>query len=248
MAARIYVIPISHPSAAGVAMLRHKRIPHRVVKLMPGLHPLLVRFAGFERHTVPALELDGRSVQGSREIARFLDELVPEPPLFPAERDRRAAVEDAERWGERVLQPLPRRLFRYLIVTNEPARLWMGSEVMRLPASRVLQFGFLPIARRLAGLSHADERTVRDTIACLPELLDHVDALVAHGTIGGAERSAADFQLLAGVRVLLEFEDLAPMFEGRPCVPAARLLFPDWEGPLPRGLPACPVPRSGELS
>jgi hypothetical protein len=29
MRARIYVIPISNPSAAGVAMLRHKRIAHR---------------------------------------------------------------------------------------------------------------------------------------------------------------------------------------------------------------------------
>jgi glutathione S-transferase len=44
---------------------------------------------------------------------------VPEPPLFPADPDRRAAVEEAERWGERVLQPVPRQLFRYLIVTNE---------------------------------------------------------------------------------------------------------------------------------
>ena len=44
----------SHPSRAGIAMLRHKRIPHRVVWLMPGLHPQLVRVAGFPRHTVPA--------------------------------------------------------------------------------------------------------------------------------------------------------------------------------------------------
>ena len=28
-------------------MVAHKRIPHRLVRLMPGLHPLLVRFAGF---------------------------------------------------------------------------------------------------------------------------------------------------------------------------------------------------------
>ena len=31
MAARIYVMPISNPSRAGVAMVRYKRIPHRVV-------------------------------------------------------------------------------------------------------------------------------------------------------------------------------------------------------------------------
>jgi glutathione S-transferase len=186
---------------------------------------------------VPALELEGRKLQGSPEIARFLDELVPEPPLFPADPGARAAVEEAERWGERILQPVPRRLFRYLIVTSEPARLWMGREVMRLPASPLLQFGFLPVARRLAGLSHADEASVRATLIRLPELLDHVDALIESGTIGGAQPNAADLQLLAAVRVLLEFEDLVRLFEGRPCALAARLLFPSWEGPIPRGLP-----------
>jgi hypothetical protein len=39
------------------------------------------------------------------------------------------------------------------------------------------------------------------------------------------------------VRVLLEFEDLAHLFDGHACAPAARLLFPDWVGPIPRGLP-----------
>jgi glutathione S-transferase len=103
-------------------------------------------------------------------------------------------VEGAERWGERLLQPVPRRLFRYLIVTSEPARLWMGREVMRVPASPVLQFGFLPVARRLAGLSHADEANVRATLARLPELLDNVDALIGSGTIGGEQPNAADFR------------------------------------------------------
>jgi hypothetical protein len=53
------------------------------VRLIPGLHPVLVRFAGFEGFTVPALELDGHKVQGSRRIARFLDEVSAERPLFP---------------------------------------------------------------------------------------------------------------------------------------------------------------------
>jgi glutathione S-transferase len=83
MPARIYIIDISHPANAAVGMLRHKRIPHRVVSLMPGLHPMLVRFAGFPRHTVPALEIDGHRVQGSPAIARHLDRLRPDPPSFP---------------------------------------------------------------------------------------------------------------------------------------------------------------------
>jgi glutathione S-transferase len=237
MAARIYVIPVSNPSAAGTAMARHKRIPHRVVTLMPGLHPILVRFAGFDRHTVPALEVDGAKVQGSREIARFLDRLAPDPPLFPADPAARARVEDAERWGERVLQPVPRRLFRYLMLTRQSTRVWMGSEVLRIRATPALVPLFMPAIRRLAEISHADEGRVRAGVEGLPGLLDRVDALIADGTIGGAAPNAADFQILSSVRVLLEFEDLAQMLEDRRCAPAARLLFPDWIGPIPRGLP-----------
>ena len=237
MATRLYVIPISNPSGAGAAMMRHKRISHRVVSVMPGLHPFLVRLAGFERPTVPALEIEGHKVQGSREIARFLDELAPDPPLFPADPDARAAVEEAERWGERVLQPVPRRLFRYLMQTSEEARLWVGGDVIGLPGGRVLQFAFLPVIGQLARISHADEATVRATVRDLPALLDHVDALIADGTIGGAEPNAADFQILASVRVLLEFEDLGNLLEGRAGASAARLLYPGWEGPIPRGLP-----------
>jgi glutathione S-transferase len=215
MNARIHVIAISHPSAAAVAMLRYKRIPHRVVRLMPGLHPMLVRFAGFPRHTVPALEID---------------------ELFPADPGERAAVEEAERWGERVLQPVPRRLFRYLLLVSPEARTWMGSEVMRIPGAGLVQWLFMPAIAALARNSHADTPSVGDTLAQLPELLDHVDQLLADGTIGGEHPNAADFQILAGVRVLGEFEDLAALLDGRPCDAAARALFPEWVGPIPRGL------------
>ena len=237
MTTRLYVMPISNPAAAGAAMMRHKRIPHRVVSVMPGLHPFLVRMAGFERPTVPALEIDRRKVQGSREIARLLDELSPDQPLFPADPEARAAVEEAERWGERVLQPLPRRLFRYLVLTSEDTRVWLARHVIHLPAGRPIQMAFMPVIRQLARVSHADEATVRRTIRDLPDRLDRVDALLADGTIGGAEPNAADFQILASVRVLLEFEDLLHLLEGRACAPAARLLYPDWDGPIPGGLP-----------
>ena len=140
MTTRVYAMGPSHPARAAVAMLRHKRIPHRVVWLMPGVHPMLVRLAGFERHTVPALDMDGRKVQGSSEIARHLDEVVPDPPLLPADPPARAAVEEAERWGQRMLQPAPRRLFRYLLVTSAETRRWMGSEVMHMPAVGLLEW------------------------------------------------------------------------------------------------------------
>jgi glutathione S-transferase len=102
---------VSPPGLAAHCMLEHKRIDHRVIHLLPGMQPL-VRALRFPRRTVPALVLDGRRIQGSREIARALDELVPDPPLFPRDAAARRRVEDAERWGDEVLQEVPRRIVR----------------------------------------------------------------------------------------------------------------------------------------
>jgi glutathione S-transferase len=98
--ARLYSLTLSHPSQAARLMLERKRVEHTVVNIVPGFQPLVVRLVGFRGITVPALRIDARRIQGSREISRFLDELVPAPPLFPAESGRRTAVKEAERWGE----------------------------------------------------------------------------------------------------------------------------------------------------
>jgi glutathione S-transferase len=94
-------------------MLEHKGIEHEWVRLAPGLHPIQLRLAGFRGGTIPALKLDGLRVVGSRRISRLIDEIKPEPSLFPADPARRAAVEAAEEWGDTVLQPIPRRLLRW---------------------------------------------------------------------------------------------------------------------------------------
>jgi glutathione S-transferase len=80
----LYVIPGSHPSRAVTMMLDRKGVEYRRIDLVPVLSKGVVRVAGFPGVTVPALKIDGRKVQGSREIARELDRLYPEPPLLPA--------------------------------------------------------------------------------------------------------------------------------------------------------------------
>ena len=222
-------------------MLAYKRIPHRVIRLLPGPHPVLVRLAGFRRWTVPALDLGSRKVQGTMAIARALEELAPDPPLFPADRSQRARVEAAERWGEAELQPLPRRIFRFALLRDRTLRRWMAEEVYGLPAPRAAAVLALPMVRALAGVVRAEEAQVRDDVRTLPLVLDRVDELMAEGTIGGPAPNAADFQILSSVRVMLEFSSLAHQVEGRPAAAAARRLFPRWTSPpvpATTGLPA----------
>src|SRR3954447_22843196 len=153
MAAKLYGMSISHPAQAARAMLKYKGIEHELVSVQPGAQPVMLRLAGFRGRTVPALVLDGRKVQGSLAISRALEEVRPEPPLFPA--DRRAAVEEAEAWGERELQPIPRRFFRYGVAHNPSLRRWFAADVAKLPAPAVASTLSAPTARYFAYLSRA---------------------------------------------------------------------------------------------
>jgi glutathione S-transferase len=219
-------------------MLEHKAIDHRVVDLFPGMHPILLRLAGFRGGTVPALRLDGRRFQGSLVISRALDQLCPEPTLFPPEDGRRRAVEEAEAWGERELQSVARRIFRWALSRDPQLRRWMASEIVRVPAPGMAAAVNAPVARAFARQSGASEAQVRADVAALPAYLDRVDELIAEGTVGTSEPNAADFQIGTTVRLLLALEDLRPLVEGRPAAGLAMRLLPSFPGPIPLVVPS----------
>lgn len=237
MGPTLYSLALSHPALTAHRMLEVKRIDHRVVNLLPGFHPAALRLAGFPGATVPALLIDGRRIQGSREISRSLDALCPTPRLFPEGPDRRRAVEEAERWGEEVLQSVPRRIFRWLTANRLEARRWLAAEHVPLPGSTFLARSSLQ-ARAFARAVGASDEAVRGDIAELPGLLDRVDSLREEGIIGGDEPNAADFQIASSVRALDLFADLAPLIADRPAVSYARELFPDFPPGPPPLLPA----------
>ena len=116
--AELYVIPGSHPSQAARLMLERKGIPYKRVDLIPVVSKGVLRARGFPGITVPALRIDGERVQGSREIARALDRIQPEPSLLPPDPDLRAEVEEAEAWGDEVFQPKPRRIVWWALKRN----------------------------------------------------------------------------------------------------------------------------------
>ena len=243
--ATLYWFDISHPAQAARLMLDRKRVRYRKVDLLAGFHPLLLRLAGFRGGSVPALKVDGRRLQGSLAISRGLDELVPEPPLFPADPEERRAVIEAESWGESELQPIPRRLNRWLLDRSHEMRRWFATR-MGLPAPAVAAVVQRPLIAVFARISTADDTTVRADMQRLPGLLDHVDALIATGVIGGDEPNAADFQIGTSVWALMGFSDLRPFVEDRPAAAlAGRMLSPPRE-PVPPGLPPewlPPAPR-----
>lgn len=219
-------------------MLERKGIPYKRVDLVAVASKGILRAAGFPGKTVPALRIEGLRVQGSREISRELDRLVPNPPLFPADPARRTEVETAERWGDEVLQGVPRRLvWNALRRDRSPIRSYLEGARLGIPAS-VAAATSAPIVALSARFNEATDDHVLADLNALPGLIDHVDELIATDVIGGDEPNAADFQIAPSVALLLTLDDIRPLLSGRPAERLANRLVPGFPGHLPPTLPA----------
>lgn len=233
-AIKLYGTPPSPPSHSVRLMLERKGLEYRVIWLLPGLWPALLRTRGFRGGTVPAMKLDGRRLQSSRAISRALEEAKPEPPLFPSDPERRHEVEEAERWGDEVLQNVPRRIIRWLSVHRPETKVLIAKDV-GIPFPRFAAWINTPSARHLANKVDADGQ-VEQAIAQVPEVLDRVDQLIADGVIGSEEPNAADFQIATSVRALLTVGDLDPVTKGRPATDLAMRYVPEFGTDFPAGL------------
>jgi glutathione S-transferase len=237
MTATLYVVPGSHPSMAGRLMLEHKGIPYRRVDLIPALHKPILRGLGFRQTTVPALRLDGRRIQGTLEISRALEALQPEPALFPADPAARAATDEAEAWGEGVLQPIPRRLSWWALRRDRSALLSFAEGArLHVPLGLAVRTA-KPLVWAEARINRADDEAIRSDLAALPGLLDRVDELLAEGVLGGTPPTAADYQIATSVRLLLCFDDLRERIDQRSAGRHARELVPVFPGRVPAVIP-----------
>lgn len=238
MKATVYGIPGSHPVRAALAMLDRKGIDWKLVDMPPVAGRLYLRARGFSGPTVPAIRFDdGRRLQTTRAISRELDRVVPEPPLFPGDPQKRAAVEAAEAWGEETYQPVPRRLAVYALRKDRaPLVSFLERPLLGMPP-KVAAAVARPLLAMSARINRADEASVRNDLATLPALFDRVDALIEDGTIGGEEPNAADFQIGASTRLLMNFDDVRPAIEGRRLADHATRLFPGYPGRIPPVFP-----------
>jgi glutathione S-transferase len=238
--AKLYVISGSHACRAAMLMLAHKRIAFRVVQLPTGMHPMLVRALGFPGHkapiravegrthrslalldrmgTVPALRYGTERVQTNHRIARFLERVAPEPPLFPSDAQRRQAVEQAESWGDEVFQMAARRLgltgslngldnFRDRGNSGRLGPLLSRSEIMRVVAAR----GVTSVAFKAN--AQVEDQLVRE----LPPLLDRIDAWISAGVLNGPQLYAADFVIAPSLALIAYRLDLRAEVQARPC-------------------------------
>jgi hypothetical protein len=234
MTATLYGLPGSHPVMAGELMLRHKRIPYRRVNFPPGLHRGLVRVLGFREDRVPAVIFEGgRRVQGTRELPRMLDKMIPERRLAP--EDPRAL--GAETWADDVLQPWARR-----VVTaaggRDPEALAARGAGGRLgplltasdPLRRMITRGVVIAFRVTDDEIHADR-------AQTGAMLDQVDDWIAAGVLNGPGLRSPDYAIASSLALVEYVRDLRPELTQRPLMTLIDRAFAG------RGAAVTPTPR-----
>jgi glutathione S-transferase len=228
-------VQASHPCWAVKRALELKGIEYKRVEWPPTLHVPLQRMR-FSQGTVPGLVIDGEKVIGSRTIMHRLDELQPDPPMYPAESDqRRARVEEADRWGDEVLQALARRMTWWTLRRRPSAAASYGEDT-RLPLPGFAAVAATPLISRIEWRINdvSDEAVIRD-LRELPGDLDRIDAWIDEGALGGDVPNAADLQIGSSIALLNTIADVRPLLEGRPSTASALRHFADFPGHVPEG-------------
>jgi glutathione S-transferase len=235
--ARLYVIPASHPSEAAKKMLELKGVAYKHTDLMPVVSKGVLRAMRFPSNTVPAMKLDGERVQGTGEIARALDRVVPEPELVPSDGGKRAKVEALEAWADEGLQGIARRLtWNGLSRDKAPLRSYSEGAKLGIPIGLAVRTA-APIVAGSKRFNDATDERVRADIAALPAALDRIDAAIKDGTIGGDQPNVADLQIASSVALLMTIDDVKPFIKDRPAGKLAQRLFPDFPGRMPPVFP-----------
>jgi glutathione S-transferase len=227
MPTKLYVVHGSHPCATIEKVLQLKGMPYKKVEWPPPTHVVAQRLL-FGGRTVPSIRFDdSEKIVGSRAITARIEERVPEPSFLPEDPDQRAAVLEAERWGDEVLQPLARRVLWVTLKENPKAgaSYTEGGRLAFLPAF-AMTMSMPLIARIEMRINDASVETRTADLAALPAHLDKVDAWIADGTMGARPvPNRADLQIGSSLSLLMTMADLRALIAPRPAGQLAGELF-----------------------
>ncbi|MBC7644249.1 MAG: glutathione S-transferase family protein [Thermoleophilia bacterium] len=199
MDVRLYMFDGSNACLTAQLALAAAGIEYRAVQLPPGAHAIAVRALGFRGQTVPALQIYGRKILGSKAICHAVAELRPESGLLPDDPQLRAAIEHAEERGERFQNALRRLMYVSASYDRTPVRaLLEGTAYGRLPSPLVGLATRGIVKAATAAHNAKPERALAD-IDLVIDVIAEVDQLVRDGIMGGEVPNVADCQLAPNI-------------------------------------------------
>jgi glutathione S-transferase len=224
----LHAVPPSHPCTTVAAAIELKGLEYERIDFpYEERAEKMEEIYGEGNYRVPGAVIDGEAIHGSRPIMARLEELEPEPVLYPSD-----AVREAERWADEELQDLGRGLtWGAMHFRPESMGTFAGGPPLDAPGTD-FAIKFVRATWRYHGITAV---RLEEELAGLPAKIEHIEQLAADGVIGGEQPNAADLHIGATIRVLLPIADLRPLFEGTAAERIAGTLFPPAVGEVPAG-------------
>ena len=188
---RLFQIPFSHNCIKVRHVLDLKGLSYETVDINPALRGEVKRISG--QTLVPVLVDRGHVVSGSTEIALYIDERHPDPPLLPDDPQDRAECLILSDWADEKFMALTRRL-AYFQVLSAPAQLGQLFFPTAPPAvQRAAGAGSAQVLRLRFGISA--ERNRRDEREAGRAARLALDRLAGEEHLVGGRLSLADITL-----------------------------------------------------
>jgi len=189
-------------------ILRLKNVPYAVREIRALRSAVEVRRIN-RIGKVPVLEIDGELVVDSSEIARFLDERFPEPPLWPTDPRERAQCHLLEDWADESLYFY--EMTMRLQWPSNSAR-W-ARELMRADGRVAQAIGPALVPRLVAQRTKAQGVGRKPHDMVLRELERHLDALDT--LLGDGSWLASDALTIADIAVAAQMSAISGAREGQ---------------------------------
>lgn len=163
---------------------------------------------------VPVLEVDGELIADSSEIARFLDERFPDPPLWPADPRERAQCHLLEDWADESLY-----FYEMTMRLQWPASSghW-ARELLRADGAWAQAIAPALVLRMVAQRTKAQGTGRKPHDLVLRELGRHLDTLDT--LLDDRDWLASDALTIADIAVASQLSAIAGAVEGRAALDA----------------------------
>jgi glutathione S-transferase len=113
----LYQFPISHYSEKIRWALKHKRLEHSLINLLPGFHAKkMIALTG--KHSVPVLVDAGQAIAESNKILTYLDRQYPDQCLTPTAPSKKQEAMEWERFADKEIGVHVRRICYHTLLDN----------------------------------------------------------------------------------------------------------------------------------
>ncbi|MFL5826228.1 MAG: glutathione S-transferase family protein [Thermoleophilaceae bacterium] len=206
----LWHIPVSHYSEKARWALAYKDVEHDRHVAPAGTHPAVaLALTRGQCNTFPVLRLEGRNIGDSTAIIAALEELKPDPPLYPADPDERRRALELEEWFDEHLGPQLRLYAWHEFVMNqahlESISLKMAPALRRFPTVAAQATRAFVSLRFKVSSREAAEQAKGDVLKALDRL---------ESELGDSEYLAGDSFSVADLTAAALFYPLALPPEG----------------------------------